>query len=366
MSDYDKYLQALATEASDNVYTNFGGLADSLSSAPIDYVKQPGADIGEAMLYSSILGMLGGGLGEIGRSKAADEVNLASKVLMGSVDGRPDGLSDSLYTKSLTYRDLMKKQQADDIAEELRKERLGITSQMIKDINKKDIDIGNIGREFEANEAAKRGGLVSGITDKGRDAPEIQMAPSPLLQAIAQKVPSYMQEKAIAEAGVMDSLDDAFKQVDDNIDTAYRSATTIGSLDPTGKSPSYTEAARIYDTAKANLTANVLRIWKGPLDENDARRIVEPFIPNKLDTPESKARKAQGLKNLLAGNATPTPILQLYGIRDRPSTDVQSPGGGGDVRQYIRNAIKAGMSPDQAKAAWQSGKPLTMSNSPLG
>lgn len=107
MSDYDKYLAALSQDAGDNLYSGIGGVADQLSLGALDYVKQPGADIGESLLYGSILGLLGGSLGQLGANQAAEETSLASRVLTGEMTERPEGLPENLYRKATTYRDMV-------------------------------------------------------------------------------------------------------------------------------------------------------------------------------------------------------------------------------------------------------------------
>lgn len=388
MSDYDKYLSILATEAADNSYSGFGKIADALNQNTVEYVKKPGADVGEAMLYSSVLGLLGGGLDTMGKEKAAADLSLASKVLTGDAGERDPGLSPSLYSQAKTYRDLIAKDREIKLADDIRSRKLDRAQNLYEKLDEADLDLDYIGKRYEAEQAAKRKSLLPGavVAEKGRvdlsepstiAAPNVESAGpmvSEFLPMIQSNIPPEYQKDAMTELGTIDSLEKAFSEVDTNMDEAFNNSTFRQKLDPkipyvaeAGIAPSVSEEAKKYETAAANLTSNVLKIWKGPLDENDARRIVDPYIPDAFDNAETLAAKKRGLKALLAGNSKETPILTSYGIRNKPNPDpspsstavparTPTPGGMVDAKTFAREGRAQGLSNEQIIERWNRYK----------
>lgn len=171
-SEYDKYLAALAADAGDNVYSDLGGVSKQLGLGMIDYVRQPGADIGEAMLYSSILGMLGGGLSKFGESQAADEVSLASKVLTGATRERPEGLPESIYKKAATYRDIIAASRAQELAQKEADAERDLLYSGKKGLQSRAIELGTIDDQAIAEERAMQ--LLSGDIDPKDGGGEVQ------------------------------------------------------------------------------------------------------------------------------------------------------------------------------------------------
>ena len=166
MSDYDKYFQELAKQASNNTLSSLGGIATQLSPATVQYAGQPGADVGEAILASSILGLLGGGLGQLGQNQASRDLGLASKVLLGQSTERDPNLSPSLYRSAQNYKDLVEANRAQALSDKVAEKELDILGQYRKDINKKNLDINYLDDQMIAEEAAlqKLSGSPGGST----------------------------------------------------------------------------------------------------------------------------------------------------------------------------------------------------------
>lgn len=294
MADYDKYMQLLGQDAASNVYSDLGGLSSNLGKSSLDYVKQPGADIGEAILYGSILGLLGGGLGEYGKQSAADETGLAAQILMGRSNQKPEGLSPSLYKNALTYRDLLAQDRLESMQEKADIEKLGIASQLVKDVNKKDVDLDYIAREKLAEEAAKRQSILGGKAAEGAapavgNQQELQSMVDELGYDLGtdvykdmlkkktggwfEKIPSGDQTK-IAQASSMTKL---LNNLADQFESLNQSAVEF----QPSKNISGTEANLAYSKMMALVPTTVRLMGDvGNLAEQEQRRIIEATIGN--------------------------------------------------------------------------------------
>lgn len=111
MADYKSYLDKLSAEASQNIYSELGGIGSQLADTTVQYAGS-GGDVGESLLYGAILGMLGGGLEQYGANYAADQLSLANKILLGGSEAGVD-LPTDLKVKSAAYRDAMAKERLD-------------------------------------------------------------------------------------------------------------------------------------------------------------------------------------------------------------------------------------------------------------
>ena len=313
--------QQLLQEAGTNTATQVGSFFDQIGQTGLQMVANDARlpsnerrySIGDAIGVGLISGLLGGGLGSIGASQRSDNLNAIASILSGVSDDA-DGLEPSLYKKTTTLRDLYAKNEKENLLRQANEiEKTLLTNRLDRAAQREE--------EQRALLPELGSSIVPTETKAKLSTPEDALTPSPYLSSIAEKVPSKMQGAAIAELGTLQTIEDAFRQIDIAVDSAAKNATTAGTYDPTGMVPSVSEAAKLYDTAKANITANVLKIWKGPLDQNDAKRIIEPYVPDINDTPTTIEAKKRGLKALLAGNAKETPTLEVYGIRTRPSVD---------------------------------------------
>jgi len=164
MGDYDKYYELLAKDASDNTLSGFAGVANSLAPSIVSYSQQPDADLGESLLYGSILGLLGGGLSQLGQNQANEQLSLANKVLLGSAETQNPSLDPSLYSRAKSYRDLIAASKAQEIRDKVIDKRLDITAQDIKDTNKNELDLDYISKKKLAEEDALQ--LLSGQTEE--------------------------------------------------------------------------------------------------------------------------------------------------------------------------------------------------------
>ena len=155
---------------------------------------------------------------------------------------------------------------------------------------------------------------------------------NPVLANIQSKVPKDLQNTAIKEKGTIDKLETGFKRIDELMTLGEDAAKDPSTLLPSSLSIPFvgkiadlpsSEAKKVLDTVSAGITSVALSVWKGPLDEKDAKRILDPYIPTLRDTEKTLAQKREGLKNLLLQNAESTPTLEGYNIAKRPSVGSQ-------------------------------------------
>jgi hypothetical protein len=93
------------------------------------------------------------------------------------------------------------------------------------------------------------------------------------------------------------------------IDSAYETTAKLGSVE---SGIPYTTANATFDAARAAIVSSLQSNWKGPMSDQDTKRI-EPLLPDKLDSVERIAEKKKQMMALLFANSKPTPILRSLG-----------------------------------------------------
>ena len=134
MSDYDKYYGLLAKEANDNIYADLGAFGGDISSTVgkllAQDVRQPVEerqyDVGESMLISAISGLLGGGLSEYGRQSAADDMSIATDILLRGSSPRSSDLSSSLFKTAQNYSRLYDASRKQEFLEKLQDAKIEV------------------------------------------------------------------------------------------------------------------------------------------------------------------------------------------------------------------------------------------------
>lgn len=192
MTDYfTNYAQSLEKEAADNIYNNLAGITGSLGKSVFDLVSQDAArpvsnrqySVGDAALYGAVSGLLSGGLGSLGQQKAADDYGLAQGVLFGGSLERPEGLSRSLYKRSLGYRDLIKSRIAQDMAQKEADLARDIRGTGVKDLNKAVLDLELIPAKREAEESYLASLGRQNIKDSGGEVTQDGAPAAPIARA---------------------------------------------------------------------------------------------------------------------------------------------------------------------------------------
>lgn len=166
--------------------------------------------------------------------------------------------------------------------------------------------------------AKARGAANIDAETKGLNA--LTTSPDPITSEIYSKVPYEQRKDAIKEKGTIDKLSDGYKRIDELMGKGAIAAKDASTLLPgsvLGIDIPTSESKKVLDTVSAGITSVALSVWKGPLDEKDAKRILDPYLPTRNDTVETLKQKTEGLKQLLAQNAESTPILEGFGIGSR-------------------------------------------------
>lgn len=137
----------------------------------------------------------------------------------------------------------------------------------------------------------------------------INQSLDPVTRQIYQKVPEKLREKAIEEKGIIDNLNQAKTQINDLITNADKAAM-VGSF---GSIPG-TSAAKQIDQTEAQLRSLLQANWKGPMTDEESKKIVGPYLPSVTDNKQDVENKIKGLQDMLQRNAKPTPILSGHSV----------------------------------------------------
>ena len=127
MADLEQSLyEALQKEAAGNIYNDLAGVTNSVGSSALQLAVADAArpkserqyGLGESLGVSVGTGLLGGLLDGLGQNQAAADSQSLYSVLSGKTSDQGD-LSNSLYKKALTYKDLIQAQRVRDQQEKL-------------------------------------------------------------------------------------------------------------------------------------------------------------------------------------------------------------------------------------------------------
>lgn len=144
---------------------------------------------------------------------------------------------------------------------------------------------------------------------------------SPEFDEIKKVIPKEYRAEALKELGTQTTINRVFGSIDSLLDEGVKLAK-----DPTSSLPAtmygvplpQSESKIKRSTLAGQIASMILPVWKGPLDEKDAVRILDPFLPSYYDKPSTIAEKKKGLKNLILNNLKDTPILDTFGLSKKP------------------------------------------------
>lgn len=153
--------------------------------------------------------------------------------------------------------------------------------------------------------------------------PSMQMADQ--MTKDIYRLPKDLQGKAMEERGIIDNLNNANTQISALLKRGDK-ATGLGSTLSNapfvgGALGGWTSGAKEVAEVGAQVAALLTANWKGPMTEQEAKKIIGPYLPSITDSDEDVERKIKGLQNLMKMNAKPTPILEGFGMK--PKTDAE-------------------------------------------
>lgn len=128
------------------------------------------------------------------------------------------------------------------------------------------------------------------------------------------KIPEKFQTKAMEEMGTVQQLNQAKGQIQSILKEAHK-ANRVGQL---GSIPG-TSSNKIIAEAGAQLRSLLQANWKGPMTDEEANKIVGPYLSGFTDKESDVDRRGVGLFDMLKRNAKSTPTLQLYGLLPKPA-----------------------------------------------
>ena len=128
------------------------------------------------------------------------------------------------------------------------------------------------------------------------------------VQKINTVVPEKERSKAYEQVGVMQNLNTAMNNIEDQLLLGYQ-----GVRDPKRLGPGST-AQKVLDETKANVMGVMVANWKGPMTDVEAEIVVEPYLPSITDNQEDIERKIVGMKRLLYQNKKETPLIDAFDI----------------------------------------------------
>lgn len=133
-----------------------------------------------------------------------------------------------------------------------------------------------------------------------------QVSPARAIQAY---VPQNLQGKAMEEMGTLELRKTADAQIVGLLSRAHP-ASQLGK----GGSLPWTTNAKILKETEAQIRSLLQANWKGPMTDQEAKKIVEPYLSGMTDSPKDLQRRIIGLTDMIRRNGKPTPILDSYGL----------------------------------------------------
>lgn len=281
--------------------------------------------MGEALASGAIQGLMTGGLTAYGKHRAEEDYYkpLADALAkptyeeqVAALQGNPE-LQDFANTYQL-YGQFQKQEQEQrkqeeeaDMARELMKTQLGLQA----DIEKARA-LGPINAENAYNQAKMLQPLE---LEKSRAQAAISASNRESYQdAINERYNARMLAGEQANAQQFDKS----KEIIGNAYDTTKGVHSFNAMMP------YTDAAAQFDSARAAIVSSLQASWKGPMSDQDMKRI-EPLLPTKLDDQSRIEIKKNQMLELLRNNAKPTPILsgraQLAGDAAPPRQDAFTP-----------------------------------------
>jgi hypothetical protein len=130
-----------------------------------------------------------------------------------------------------------------------------------------------------------------------------------ITREIYTKIPEKLREKALEEKGIKDSLNNANAQIATLLINGNK-ASAIGK----GGSLPGTSAGKQLAENEAQIRALLQANWKGPMTDEEAAKIVRPYLNSVSDNHKDVQRKVKGLQDMLLRNSKPTPILNGWQI----------------------------------------------------
>lgn len=301
----------------------------------------------DALLYPILQGLAGGAMQGYGEGSALQQALQDASPIYQRITGQeynPDTAFGPVASGD-TYASMLA---AGHIQPSIKQIKGDLLAAVLADENKQEIDreIAKIDRERKNKEdfetfkfnletspeemqrKANQKAMDAEAETRGRLKAEGQEGDAssekdPIMKDILTKIPKALQNNAIEEKGTLDKLNEGFKRVEQLMKTGNKVAKEESSSLPTsmfGVPLPASESKITRDTVAAGLVSVALSVWKGPLDEKDAARIIDPYVPSYWDNAATIKEKENGLKQLLLQNAKATPTLEGFGIAIRPST----------------------------------------------
>lgn len=287
----------------------------------------------EAILFPAIQGGLGGWAVGAGKRSALEDALGAYKPQIEALTGKPYTPGEDL-TFGRLQSGLAQALIANDFKQRQDLETLKANNELSKALAQDKVWINPNTKQMEPLPGAIQAvQAIEGAKERAKNPmPNFTLAESgPGLPVsgvderaakILTALPEKQQKDAFEELGTIQALEKGFKKIDDLMTVGSKVAKDVSTVAPgsiLGMDLPTSDAKKNLETVKAGITSVALSVWKGTLDEKDAKRILEPYYPTFRDTPETLRAKTAGLKELLNGNAKSTPILESLGVAQRPS-----------------------------------------------
>lgn len=119
-----------------------------------------------------------------------------------------------------------------------------------------------------------------------------------------------------------------------SLDTASKLQKTIGSafddfltINPLAANIPLSDDSAKSDAARAMIVAEIQKNWKGPMSDQDVKRI-EGLLPYSYDSVDRLAIKKAKMMEFLGANAGGTPVLDRYRLKEDAATMRQAMGNG--------------------------------------
>lgn len=160
-------------------------------------------------------------------------------------------------------------------------------------------------------------------------------------------IPKSLQSEVMKETNTADKLNKNKALLSDSYDTT-KNISSVDSMTPFSK-----DAAK-FNAARASILASLQSLWKGPMSDQDMKRI-EPLLPEKYDSKERIDEKKSRMLKVIEANTDATPLLDSLGsglqkgrVELKNTIDI-----GNDPQAFIAQLKASGVDKDTAKRLYQ-------------
>lgn len=274
-----------------------------------------------------MLGGMGAGMAREAGNPVLDQLNKqidrdlrAQEANLGKKKSLLDANLQSLGSKKDAF-DMSKVMYNDIIANQIRLSAEKTKGQLakataLKTIGQLDMESASIMQGL-----AQRRALMGNQGGGGAANPASQAA-----MTVDRVIPKEMRKEAYEEMGILQNLDVANQQIEKLMADGFK-ASRVGK----GGSVPGTTNSKILNEMESTLRGILQANWKGPMSDDEAKKIVEPYVAGWTDSKVDIRRRAKGLQEMIKRNAKPTPILRRYGLENAFTTpakpEIQYKGG---------------------------------------